>query len=74
MIVTLTTRTVAGDGYTMRWIAMVILLGLLVTKEFVRVAERPTLHALNRALDVALVPLTLGFATTILVQVVQALR
>jgi hypothetical protein len=53
---------------------MAVLLGLLVAKEAVRVAERPALRALNRALDVALVPLVLSFAVTILVRMAQALR
>ena len=80
MVSTVTTTTVttvasatAGVAAQMSLVAIVTLLGLLIAKEMVSASDRPLLKAFGRALNVAVVPLLMGFVLIAAVRVLGVL-
>jgi hypothetical protein len=77
MITTITTiTTAAGNPAQAGWfaaIATVMLLGLLVQREVLGSSGGARLLRLNRALTVAVVPLTVGFFTITLIRILGSL-
>ena len=55
-------------------LAIVTLLSMLISKEVVSTSDRPHLQAVSRALNVAIIPLLLGFVLIAAVQVIGVLR
>jgi hypothetical protein len=53
--------------------AILTLLSVLIPKEVVSASDHPTLKALSRALDIAVIPLVTGFVFIAVVQILQAL-
>lgn len=74
-VTTTTTTTVATIGVTsLALIAIVTLLILLVNKELILATRRPWALRLNRALNIAIVPLLVVFVTTVVMKVAAVLR
>jgi hypothetical protein len=72
-VTTVTTATVAVlAGLSL--LAIITLLGMLLSKEVVRMSEEPRLKAFSRALNVAVVPLLMGFVLIAAVKIVEVLR
>ncbi|MGD8794442.1 MAG: hypothetical protein PVF47_17965 [Anaerolineae bacterium] len=81
MISTVTTTTVttvttatAGIVAGLSLLAVVMLLGMLISKELVSAGEKPRFEALGKALNVAIVPLLMGFLLIVAVKVFEILR
>jgi hypothetical protein len=81
MISTVTTTTVTAvttatvaivSGLSL--LALVTLLGLLVSKEVVSASDQPRLRTLSKVLNVAIVPLLLGFLFIAVVNILEVLR
>lgn len=72
-VTTVTTATVAVLA-ALSLLAIVTLLSLLISKEVVSVSDRPRLKALSHALNVAIVPLLMGFLLIAVVKVAEVLR
>ena len=72
-VTTVTTATVAVIA-GLSLLAVLTLLGVLISKEVVSSAEESRFRTLSRALNVAIVPLLLGFLLIAVVQVLQVLR
>lgn len=72
-VTTITTVTAAVLG-GLSFLAVVMLLGMLISKEIVSVGENPRLQALSKALNVAIVPLLLGFLLIAAMKVLEVLR
>jgi hypothetical protein len=71
--ITVTTATAALIA-SLSLLAVLTLLSVLVTKEVVSASDRPRLQAFARALNVALIPLLLGFLLIVTVQVADVLH
>jgi len=72
-VTTVTTATVAvlaGLGL----LAILVLLGMLISKEVASAGDSPRLKTFSEALNVAIVPLLMGFLFIAVVQVVGVLR
>lgn len=67
---TVTTVAMAGS---LGLLAVVTLLILLVQKEVIAVSDGPRAKVLVRALNIAIAPLLLGFAMTMVVKVLEVL-
>lgn len=76
MISTVTTSTVVTVAAfaSLGLIAVVVLLSLLIQKELVTSASSRRAQALNRVLNVAIVPLFMAFALIVAVKVAEVLR
>jgi hypothetical protein len=79
MVSTVTTTTVstiatAAMVGSLGLIAVITLLALLIQKELIGASEGPRSKMLVRALNIAIVPLLMGFAVTMAVKVAEALR
>lgn len=72
-VTTVTTATVAVIA-GLSLLAIVMLLGMLISKEVVSVSDRPRLQALSKALNVAIIPLLLGFVLIAVVQIINVLQ
>ncbi|NLF11331.1 MAG: hypothetical protein GX597_06060 [Anaerolineaceae bacterium] len=72
-VTTVTTATVAVIA-GLSLLAIILLLGLLISKEVVSAGETPRLQALSRALNVAIIPLLLGFVLIAAVKVIEVLH
>jgi len=70
---TVTTATAAVIG-GLSLLAIVTLLGMLISKEVVSVGEQPRLKALSHTLNVVIIPLLLGFILIAAIKVVEVLR
>jgi len=70
---TVTTATAAVIG-GLSLLAIVTLLGMLISKEVVGVGEQPRMKALSYALNVVIIPLLLGFILIAAIKVVEVLR
>jgi len=70
-ISTVTTVVLAGS---LGLIAIVTLLALLVQKEITSADDTQPSRALSRVLNVAIVPLLIGFAMIVVVKVMEALQ
>ncbi|NLX09219.1 MAG: hypothetical protein GXY36_06150 [Chloroflexi bacterium] len=68
---TVTTVTTVALATTLSAIAMVTLLALLLQKEIVTFSDSDRAQALNRRLNVAIVPLLMVFVMLVLVKVIQ---
>ena len=74
-VTTTTTTTVTTIGVaSLALIAIVTMLVLLVNKEILMVSQKPWARRLNRALNVAIVPLMVVFVTTVVMKVAAVLR
>jgi hypothetical protein len=77
MITTITTITTAAADPTqagvLAAVAIVTLLGLLVQREILGGSAGVRLRRLNRALNVAVLPLAIGFFTITLIRIVSSL-
>jgi hypothetical protein len=72
-VTTVTTATVAvAAGLSL--LAVLMLLGLLISKEILSVTDKPRLVILGRALNVAVVPLLIGFVLIIATQILHVLH
>lgn len=72
-VTTVTTATLAmGAGLSL--FAILTLLSVLIPKEIVSASDHPGLQGLNRALNVAVIPLMLGFVFIAAVKVFEVLR
>jgi len=69
-VTTATVAVIAG----LSLLAIILLLGLLISKEVVSAGETPRLQALSRALNVAIIPLLLGFVLIAAVKVIEVLH
>lgn len=69
-VTTATVAIVAG----LSLLAIVLLLAMLVSKEIVSASDRPRLQLLSKALNVAIVPLLLGFLFIAAVNIIQVLQ
>jgi hypothetical protein len=69
---TVTTATVAVLA-GLALLAILTLLGLLVTKEIVSSSDHPRLQQLSRVLNVAIIPLLMGFLVIAVVKVLEVL-
>jgi hypothetical protein len=81
MISTVTTTTVttvttvpAAVLGGLSLLAIVMLLGMLISKEVVSVSEESRLKSLSRALNVAIIPLLLAFLFIAVMRVIEVLR
>jgi len=78
MISTVTTSTVASAtiamGAGLSLLAILTLLSVLIPKEIVSVSDNPRMQALSRALNIALIPLMMGFVFIAAVKVLEVLR
>ena len=73
--VTATTTTVTGvAAATLALIAILSMLALLIQKEIIGGGDGPRSRRLNRALNIAIVPLLLVFISTLIFKVAEALR
>jgi hypothetical protein len=72
-VTTVTTATVAVIA-GLSLLAIVTLLGMLISKEVVSTSDGQRLKALSRALNVAIVPLLLGFGLIAVVKILEVLR
>jgi hypothetical protein len=72
-VTTVTTATIAVLG-GLSLLAIVMLFGMLISKEVVSSSERPRLKAFSYALNVAIVPLLLAFLLVVAVKVAEVLR
>lgn len=72
-VTTVSTATVAIIA-ELSLVAIVVLLGLLIAKEVVSVSDRPLLKAFGQALNVAVVPLLMGFVLIAAVRVFEVLH
>ena len=79
MISTVTTTTVStitlatGLGASLGLIAVLVLIGFLVTKELAGADDHPRLQLLSRQLTVAIVPLLMVFTAIVIARVAQVL-
>jgi hypothetical protein len=79
MISTVTTTTVStvvlatGLGASLGLMAVLVLIGFLVTKELAGAGDHPRLQRLSRQLTVVIVPLLIVFAAIVVARVVQIL-
>ena len=72
-VTTVTTATVAlAAGLSL--LSILTLLGVLIPKEIVSVSDHPRLMALGRALNVAIIPLLMGFVLIAVVKIIEVLR
>ena len=69
----MTTATI-GVIAELSLVAIVMLLGLLIAKEVVSGSDRPLPKAFGQALNVAVVPLLMGFVLIAAVRVFEVLR
>lgn len=76
MVSTVTPSTLAAMGTAagLGVLAVVTLLGILVTKELVRDNNSPRLKTLHDILNVAIVPLVLAFLIVVTVHMIRALQ
>ncbi len=78
MISTVTTSTVASAtvvmGAGLSLLAILTLLSVLIPKEIVSASDNPRMQALSRALNIALIPLMMGFVFIAVVKVLEVLR
>jgi uncharacterized membrane protein len=79
MISTVTTTTVttissAALAASLGLMAVIALIILLIQKEFLSAAKKPRARALSIALNIAIIPLLLGFAFIVIVKVVAILQ
>ena len=79
MISTVTTTTVStvttvALAASLGLIAIVVLLALLIQKEVLTSSSSSGARALSRALNIAIVPLLMGFAFIAVVKVLEVLR
>jgi hypothetical protein len=72
-VTTVTTATI-GIIAELSLVAIVTLLGLLIAKEVVSGSDRRLAKAFGRALNVAVVPLLMGFVLIAAVRVLEVLR
>lgn len=72
-VTTVTTATVAVIA-GLSLLAILTLLGMLISKEVVSVSEQPRLKAFSQSLNVAIVPLLMGFVLIAAVKIVEVLR
>lgn len=75
MISTVTTTTVAAavlGGLSL--LAVLMLFGMLISKEVVSVSENSRLQKLSKALNLAIVPLLLGLLLIAVMKVIEVLR
>ncbi|MGC9335909.1 MAG: hypothetical protein ACP5JJ_17320 [Anaerolineae bacterium] len=72
-VTTVTTVTAAVLG-GLSFLAVVMLLGMLISKEVVSAGEDSRLQALNKALNVAIIPLLMGFLLIAAMKVIEVLR
>jgi uncharacterized membrane protein len=72
-VTTVTTATVAMIA-GLSLLAIVMLLGFAISKEVVSVSDQPHLQALSKVLNVALVPLLLGFLLIAAVNILEVLH
>jgi chromate transport protein ChrA len=70
---TVTTVTTGAFAGTLALLAIVALLLLLIQKEIVSTSDDARLQAINRSLNIAIVPLLLAFIFTAGVKVIQIL-
>ncbi len=71
---TVTTVTTVALAASLGLIAIVVLLALLIQKEVLSSSTSARAQALSRALNVAIVPLLMGFAFIAVVKVMEVLR
>ena len=55
-------------------LAVLMLLGMLISKEVVGASEEPRWQALGKALNIAVIPLLLGFLLIAVVKVIELLH
>lgn len=58
----------------MSLLALVLLLGMFVSKEVVGTSEEPRWQALSKALNLAIIPLLLGFLLIAAVKIIETLH
>jgi hypothetical protein len=76
--VTTTTFTIVSSATVavaagLSLLAILALLGVLIPKEIVSVSDHPRLQALSRVLNVAIVPLLLGFLLIAVIKILEVL-
>jgi hypothetical protein len=72
-VTTVTTATVAlAAGLSL--LSILTLLAVLIPKEIASASDHPRLQALGRVLNVAIVPLLMGFVVIAIVKVMEILR
>jgi hypothetical protein len=72
-VTTVTTATVAVVA-GLSALAVVLLLGILISKEVVSASDHPRLASLSKVLNVAIVPLLLGFLLIAGVKIFEVLH
>ena len=72
-VTTVTTATLAISA-GLSFLAIATLLAVLISKEIVSTSDRPTLQAFARALNVAIVPLLMGFVLIAAIKIIEVLR
>lgn len=69
-ITTVTAAVFGGFGL----LAVLMLLGMLISKEVVGASEEPRWQALGKALNIAVIPLLLGFLLIAVVKIIELLH
>jgi hypothetical protein len=73
-IITTTSTSTGSDPVPLGWLLSLILLGLLIDKVLVLGFRGPRGRQLGHALNIAIVPLLIGFVITLIVRVVEVFR